>query len=73
MIYTTNSIESLNAQLRKIIKTRDHLPTDDAATKLVWLGLPNITANWGNAARDWKNAMNQFAILYGDQFIKSTW
>ena len=73
VIYTTNAIESINAQLRKVIKTRGHFPTDDAATKLIWLGLRNITAKWGSAAHDWKNAMNQFAILYGDRFIRPTW
>jgi transposase-like protein len=73
VIYTTNAIESINAQLRKIIKTRGHFPTDDAATKLVWLGLRNITANWGRATHDWKTAMNQFAILYGDRFMRSSW
>ena len=73
VIYTTNAIESINAQLRKIIKTRGHFPTDDAATKLIWLGLRNITANWGSAAHDWKSAMNQFAVLYGDRFIRPTW
>ena len=73
VVYTTNAIESLNMQLRKIIKTRGHFPTDDAATKLIWLGLRNITANWGSAAHDWKSAMNQFAILYGDRFIRPTW
>ena len=73
VIYTTNAIESVNAQLRKIIKTRGHFPTDDAATKLIWLGLRNITANWSNAANDWKSAMNQFAILYGDRFTRPTW
>ncbi|WP_213881478.1 IS256 family transposase [Pseudomonas sp. dw_358] len=73
VIYTTNAIESINAQLRKIIKTRGHFPNDDAATKLIWLGLRNITATWGSAAHDWKNAMNQFAILYGDRFIRPTW
>ncbi|MGF6451979.1 IS256 family transposase [Pseudomonas sp. ILQ215 TE3946] len=63
VIYTTNAIES----------TRGHFPTDDAATKLIWLRLRNITANWGSAAHDWKSAMNQFAILYGDRFIRPTW
>lgn len=71
MIYTTNAIESINAQLRKIIKTRGHFPNDEAATKLIWLALRNITAEWGRAAPDWKSAMNQFAILYADRFIKS--
>jgi putative transposase len=68
VIYTTNAIESVNAQLRKIIKTRGHFPTDDAANKLIWLALRNITADWGKAAHHWKEAMNQFAILYDDRF-----
>jgi len=71
VIYTTNAIESINAQLRKIIKTRGHFPNDEAASKLIWLALRNITAEWGRAAQDWKSAMNQFAILYADRFIKS--
>jgi transposase-like protein len=68
VIYTTNAIESINARLRKIIKTRGHFPSDDAASKLIWLALRNITADWGRAAHDWKSAMNQFAILYADRF-----
>ena len=39
VIYTTNAIESINARLRKIIKTRGHFPSDDAASKLIWLAL----------------------------------
>ena len=65
---TTNPIESINARLRKIIKTRGHFPSDDAASKLIWLALRNITADWGRAAKDWKEAMNQFAILYAERF-----
>ncbi|SDH04366.1 IS256 family transposase [Propionivibrio dicarboxylicus] len=68
VIYTTNAIESINARLRKIIKTRGHFPSDDAANKLIWLALRNITAEWGRAAHDWKAAMNQFAIMYDDRF-----
>ncbi len=70
VIYTTNAIESVNARLRKIIKTRGHFPSDDAATKLIWLALRNITADWGRPANTWKLAMNQFAILYEDRFTQ---
>ncbi len=56
--------------LRKIMKTRGRFPTDEAATKLIWLSLRNITANWGSAAHDWKTAMNQFAILYAVRFVR---
>ncbi|MBN8745527.1 IS256 family transposase [Thiomonas arsenitoxydans] len=70
VIYTTNAIESINARLRKIIKTRGHFPSDDAAAKLIWLALRNITADWGRAANHWKEAMNQFAILYAERFTQ---
>src|SRR5512145_630069 len=71
VLYTTNAIESIHARLRKIIKTRGHFPSDDAATKLIWLALRNITADWGRAAKEWREAMNQFAIAYGDRFIRT--
>jgi len=70
VIYTTNAIESVHARLRKIIKTRGHFPSDDAASKLIWLALRNITADWGRAAKEWREAMNQFAIAYGDRFTR---
>ena len=70
VIYTTNAIESVNARLRKILKTRGHFPSDEAATKLIWLALRNITADWGRAANHWKAAMNQFAILYEERFTQ---
>lgn len=71
VIYTTNALESVHAQLRKIIKTRGHFPTDEAATKLMWLALRNITAKWERGPIYWKTAMNQFAILYPDRFTTS--
>ena len=71
VIYTTNAMESVNARLRKIIKTRGHFPSDDAASKLIWLALKNITADWGRASHNWKAAMNQFAILYEDRFTQA--
>jgi transposase-like protein len=72
LIYTTNSLESVHAQLRKIIKTRGQFPTDEAATKLIWLALRNITAKWERTSYYWRPAMNQFAILYEDRFSPTT-
>ena len=69
VIYTTNIIESLHMQLRKIIKNRGHFPSDEAATKLLWLALRNITNGKVRSTREWSAAMNQFAVLYGDRFI----
>src|SRR5919106_2776901 len=64
VIYTTNGLESVHARLRKIIKTRGHFPTDEAATKLLWLALQNITRRWTMPVRPWREAMSQFAVLY---------
>jgi putative transposase len=71
VLYTTNAIESVNARLRKIIKTRGHFPSDAAATKLIWLALRNITTTWTRSDIHWKAAMNQFAILYGQRFTNA--
>ncbi|KUZ75926.1 transposase [Burkholderia ubonensis] len=71
VVYTTNAIESLNMQLRKIIKTRGHFPNDEAAIKLLWLALRNVLAKTVRAAFDWKSAMNQFAILFGERFMQA--
>jgi transposase-like protein len=68
VVYTTNAIESLNMQLRKIIKTRGHFPNDEAAIKLLWLALRNVLAKSVRPTFDWKSAMNQFAILFGERF-----
>ena len=68
VIYTTNALESVHARVRKIIKTRGHFPTDEAATKLIWLALRNITAEWVLPTKHWSRAMSQFAILYEDRF-----
>jgi len=64
IIYTTNSIEAVNRQLRKIIKTRGHFPTEDAALKLLWLALMRAEKKWTYPIRDWKRALHQFAIYF---------
>jgi putative transposase len=72
MVYTTNAIESVHARLRKIIKTRGHFPSDEAATKLIWLALGNIKAVWHTPPLHWHAAMNQFAILFGERVHRAT-
>lgn len=71
IIYTTNAIESLHMRLRKIIKTRGHFPNDEAATKLLYLALRNITKDWNMPPREWSAAKNHFAILFEDRFQMS--
>lgn len=68
VLYTTNALESVHARLRKILKPRGQFPTDEAAIKLLWLALRNITATWGKEANFWRSARNQFAIVYGERF-----
>jgi transposase-like protein len=71
LIYTTNAIESLHMRLRKIVKNRGHFPSDEAATKLLFLALRNITKDWTMPPRTWKEASNQFAIIFGERFALS--
>jgi putative transposase len=68
IIYTTNAIESLNSTLRTAVRSRGHFPTDEAATKLLYLVLRNVAKDWKNAQREWTAAMTQFAIMFGDRF-----
>ncbi len=68
IIYTTNAIESLHSQVRKSVRTRGHFPSDQAATKLIWLVLRNIEAKWKRPPVFWAKARSQFAILFGDRF-----
>jgi len=80
VIYTTNAIESVNFQLRKIIKNRGHFPDDDAAIKLLYLAIRNITGRHidgdglvlargerGTGTYGWKAALNAFAVRFGDR------
>jgi putative transposase len=68
MIYTTNAIESLNAKLRRSVRIRGHFPNDEAAMKLIWLQLREITKNWKMPPREWAAAKAQFAVVFGDRF-----
>lgn len=64
VIYTTNAIESVNDSLRRIIKNRGSFPSDEAALKLIYLALQNISQKWTMPVKDWRAALNQFAILF---------
>ena len=80
VIYTTNAIESTSYQLRKVIKNRGHFPDDDAAIKLLYLGIRNITGRHtdgegltlqrgerGTGTLGWKRALNALAVRFGDR------
>ena len=68
VIYTTNAIESVNFSLRKLIKNRASFPTDEAAVKLLYLGLRNIAQHWTMPIQNWKQAMSQLMIRFEDRF-----
>ena len=63
-VYTTNAIESLNMNLRKVIKTRASFPNDDAAFKLLYLALRNIAKKWTMPIPHWSQAMQAFSIIF---------
>jgi putative transposase len=66
-IYTTNAIESLNYSLRKVLKGRSAFPNDEAIVKLLYMGLQHVAKKWTQPIRDWKAALNQFVILFGER------
>ena len=70
-IYTTNAIESLNRSLRKISKNRGSFPNDESALKLLYLALRNISKKWTMPIRLWKQALNQFVILFPGRLIEN--
>lgn len=72
LLYTTNAIESLHMQLRKILKSRGHFPTDEAATKLLYLALRNIQVKWKRGSHAWSQAMPYLGLLFGPRFSNHT-
>jgi transposase-like protein len=71
ILSTTNAVENVNRQLRKIIKTRGHFPSDEAALKLLYLALRNMQTRWATA-HHWTAALPHFAVLFGDRFVPET-
>jgi putative transposase len=66
----TNALDSMHMLLRKIIKTRGHFPTDDAALRLLWLALQNTFANTLHCVHEWHEAMNQFGTVCSARFTR---
>jgi putative transposase len=71
LLYSTNAIESLHMTLRKALKIRGHFPTDEAASKLLYLALQNAVVRLG-APKDWRVAMQHITLLYGDRVPRSS-
>jgi putative transposase len=66
VVYTTNTIEALHRQIRKTIKTRGHFPTEEAATKLIYLSIINAKKSW-RQTHHWSSALLSFKIHFGDR------
>jgi putative transposase len=71
ILYTTNAIEALNSKLRRAVRARGHFPSDDAATKLLFLILNRSEKEWKMPPREWSMAKAQFAVIFGERFIKA--
>ena len=71
LIYTTNSIESLNRTVRKVIKSTGCFPSLDSAMKLIYLAIMGITRKWRRASPRWSAALPHFACKFGERFLKA--
>lgn len=67
LIYTTNSIEGFNRQLRKVTKTRSVFPTDDSLFKMLYLAMVDITKKWTGRQRDWSVILAQLSIYFAER------
>ena len=68
VIYTTNAIESVNMTLRKVTRNHRIFPSDEAVYKVVYLAMRNPAKKWTMPIRDWKPALNWFAIEFEGRF-----
>src|SRR5215470_14319641 len=66
-VSTTHAIESLNSSLRKVLKTRGVFPNDESIVKVLYLALQNVAKKWTRPIPEWKAALNQFVILFGER------
>ena len=68
-IYTTNAVESLNYQLRKVTKNRSTFVNDEAIFKILYLAVRNACEKWTMPIKEWGLALNQFAIIFGKERV----
>ncbi len=68
VIYTTNIVESLNSTLRKAVRNRGHFSTEDGIMKVLYLAIRGVSKKWSMPIREWKQALNHFAIMFEDRF-----
>jgi putative transposase len=64
ILYTTNVIESLNFQLRKVLRPKGHFPTDDSVIKILYLAIQRAKVKWKPSKQTWSIALAHFAIVF---------
>ena len=67
MIYTTNAIESIQSQLRRVTRQRGAFPTPESVKKVLYLAIDRISKRWSLPIRDWVAALNHFSIVFEDR------
>ena len=67
LIYTTNTTEGFNRQLRKVTKSKSVFPTDDSLLKMLYLAMMDVTKKWTGRRQDWSVIYAQMAIFFGDR------
>ena len=68
-ISTTNAIEALNCSLRKVLKGRSAFPNDESIIKVLYMGLQHVAKKWTQPIPEWKAALNQFVMLFGERVL----
>jgi putative transposase len=68
VIYTTNATRSVNMSLRKVTRNHRIFPSDEAVYKVVYLAMRNLAKKWTMPIRDWKPALNRFAVEFAERF-----
>ncbi|GBQ43419.1 transposase [Acidocella aminolytica 101 = DSM 11237] len=69
--YITNSIEALNAKIRRAVRIRGHFPNDEAAAKLIYLALNATSTEWKRSVREWHAVRSQLAVMFEDHFPRT--
>jgi len=64
VIYTTNAIESINSQLRKVVKKKGAFPTPESVRKVMWLAMMRASQRWSRPVKDWAKALNHLAVVF---------
>ena len=70
IMYTTNIIEGLNRQYRKVTKTKSVFPSDTSLEKMLYLASQNVTKKWTQRYRNWDQVLNQLIVLYGERLTE---